>query len=86
MPTKPPIEESVELVPRLEQVMSRLGFADRPGLIRRWADYNAVTSCHVVRQAFDTIRVHAVFGFPSSRSDQSKTYTPILYFAISQDH
>ena len=65
--------------------MSRLGFADNPALIRRWADYKAVTSRHVVRQAFDTIRVHAVFGFPSSRSDQPKKYAPILYFAISRD-
>ena len=65
--------------------MTRLGFADNPGLVRRWADYKAVTSRHVVRQAFDTIGVQAVFGFLSRRSDQHDHYVPILYFATRPD-
>ena len=85
MSTEPLITDSDQLALRLERVMSRLGFADNPALIRRWADYKAVTSRHVVRQAFNTIHVHAVFGFPSSRLDQPNKYAPILYFAISRD-
>ena len=43
MPTEPQIDDSNELVWRLEQVVRRLGFAENPGLVRRWADYVAVT-------------------------------------------
>ena len=65
--------------------MKRLGFADNEALIRRWADYKAVTSRHVVRQAFNIMHVYAVFGFTSGRSGQANKYIPILYFAISRD-
>lgn len=65
--------------------MVRLGFEDHPGLVRRWADYKAVTSRHVVRQAFDTIGVQAVFGFLSRRSNQQHHYAPILYLATSSN-
>ena len=70
---------------RLKQVMNRLGFANNPGLVQRWAEYKAVTSRHVVRQAFQTIGVQAVFGFLSSRPDRRQYYAPILYFAIGHD-
>ena len=64
--------------------MVRLGFADNPGLVRRWPDYKGVTSRHVVRQAFATIGVQAVFGFLSRQSDQHH-FAPILYLATSPD-
>ena len=85
MPTEPSIDDSAQLVLRLDQVMGRLGFGGHRALVRRWADYKAVTSRHVVRQAFDTIGVHAVFGFSSSRSDKPEKYAPILYFAVARN-
>jgi hypothetical protein len=85
MPSPSPAPDSAELVDRLEGVMTRLSFVDGPGLVRRWADYKAITSRYVVRQAFETIKVHAVLGFPSGRSGQPKKFAPILYFATAVD-
>jgi N-6 DNA methylase len=85
MPTEPLVDDPNELVWHLEQVVRWLGFAENPGLVRRWADYAAVTSRHVVRQAFDTMGVHAVFGFSSNPSGSPKKYAPVLYFAACGD-
>jgi len=61
-----------------------LGFDQSRGLMRQWADFRATTNRHVVRQAFDTIGVRAVFGFPSGR-DKTLKFSPILYLAVADD-
>ena len=63
--------------------MIRLGFAEGPDLICRWTAYKAKTSRHIVRQALETIKVTAVFGFPSDRADEPSSFTPVLYFAVA---
>ncbi len=72
------------LAQRMEAVITTLGFDETHGLMRRWSDFQSMTNRHVVRQAFDTIRVHAVFGFTSSRHNALK-FAPILYLAIADD-
>ncbi len=62
-----------------------MGFAEEPGLIRKWKDYTATTSRHIVRQALETIKVHAVFGFSTRRTEQPGNFTPVLYFAHAQN-
>jgi restriction-modification enzyme MmeI-like protein len=84
MVTALPPAASAELSQRLEAVISMLGFDGTRGLVRRWVDFQSTTNRHVVRQAFDTIRVHAVFGFPSGRAHAPKFF-PILYLAIAAD-
>ena len=69
---------------RLEGVIAMLGFDQSRGLVRRWADYRATSSRQIVRQAFDTIRVHAVFGFLCGRNDAPK-FSPILYLTFAED-
>jgi hypothetical protein len=84
MVTPLPQSASGTLAQRLETVIAMLGFDQSRGLVRQWADYRATTNRHVVRQAFDTIRVHAIFGFPSGRNKAPK-YSPILYLAFAED-
>jgi hypothetical protein len=77
--------DSTELINRLEQVIALLGFNESAGLVRSWAEYAAQTNRHVVRQAFETIGTHAVFGFPSTRDDRGKKFSPVLYLASASD-
>lgn len=76
--------QTATLLNNLDQVIMRLGFANHPGLIRSWKDYKGDTNRHILRQAFNTIGVHAVFGFSSHREDYSKYFSPILYFAAAK--
>src|ERR1700680_3769425 len=84
MVTAVPQPASDWLLQRLEAVIAMLAFDQSHGLVRRWADFRATTNRHVVRQAFDTIGVHAVFGFPSGR-DKALKFSPILYLAVADD-
>lgn len=68
----------------MERAIARLQMGGE-GLIRKWADYGFSSSRHIVRQAFETIGVHAVFGFAKSRTSSPVAYSPILYFAIAFD-
>src|SRR5258706_484073 len=84
MTTAAPHPTSPALAERLEAVITMLGFDQSRGLMRQWADFRATTNRHVVRQAFDTIGVRAVFGFPSGR-DKTLKFSPILYLAVADD-
>src|SRR6266478_8144649 len=84
MPTISPPSALAELTQRLEAVISALGYDDTRGLVRQWSDFRSTTNRHVVRQAFDTIRVHSVFGFSSGHPIASK-FAPILYLSIATD-
>jgi len=79
------IAPSAPTANKLEQVISRLGLDSAGGLIRSWEALDSVANHHVVRQAFTTIGVSAVFGFVSRAHDGSPTYAPILYLAIADD-
>jgi len=84
MPTALLQPAPAELTRRLEAVIAILGFDQTCGLVRQWAEFRSTTNRHVVRQAFDTIRAHAVFGFPSGRANAPK-FSPVLYLAIAAD-
>jgi hypothetical protein len=84
MATAAPQPTSPALAERLEAVITMLGLDQSRGLMRQWADFRATTNRHVVRQAFDTIGVRAVFGFPSGH-DRALKFSPILYLAVSDD-
>lgn len=76
---------SASIADKLEQVISRLGLDSAGGLVRSWETLTSVTNHHIVRQAFTTIGVSAVFGFASRAHDGSPSYAPILYLAIADD-
>jgi len=82
MPTRQPTILP-ELRQRIDAVIAALGLVS-PSLIRRWEDYRAATNRHVVRQAFETIGIHAVFGFPSRRDREAK-FSPVAYLACASD-
>jgi len=73
-----------DLLRRLEAVIGLLGYDRVNGLVRRFAGFRSCTNRHVVRQAFDTIRIHSVFGFKSSRHGVEK-FSPVLYLAAAGD-
>src|SRR6185437_3914581 len=85
--TMPPAATSSardDLLRRLEAVIGLLGYDRVNGLVRRFAGFRSCTNRHVVRQAFDTIRIHSVFGFKSSRHGVEK-FSPVLYLAAAGD-
>lgn len=82
MPTRSISE--VDLASLAERVLARLGLQG-DGLVRRWTDFKFTTGRHIVRQAFDTIKVRAVFGFTKNRISSPNTFSPILYLAIARD-
>ncbi|TIQ20143.1 MAG: SAM-dependent DNA methyltransferase [Mesorhizobium sp.] len=73
------------LVERLEGLISRLDLDTGAGLIRSWEDFASSTNRHVVRQAFATVGVHAVFGFSAPGSDHRQNFTPILYLITAEN-
>jgi len=70
---------------KLEEVISRLGLALGPGLIRSWEEFTCTTNRHVVRQAFVAIGTYAVFGFSAPGRDGRQSFTPILYLCVARD-
>jgi len=84
MPSAPPEPALAELTQQLEAVIAILGYDGTRGFVRQWSDFRSTTNRHVVRQAFDAIRVHSVFGFSSGRPKASK-FAPILYLAVAAD-
>src|SRR6185437_2696302 len=85
--TMPPAATSSardDLLRRLEAVIGLLGYDRVNGLVRRFAGFRSCTNRHVVRKAFDTIRIHSVFGFKSSRHGVEK-FSPVLYLAAAGD-
>ncbi|MEY9625061.1 HsdM family class I SAM-dependent methyltransferase [Sinorhizobium fredii] len=70
---------------KLEEVIARLGFDQGPGLTRSWEQFAGTTNRHIVRQAFDTVGAHAVFGFSAPSFDERRSFTPILYLCAAQD-
>ncbi|MBI1776201.1 MAG: N-6 DNA methylase [Proteobacteria bacterium] len=79
---RPPVPP--ELIKRIDAVIAALGLDESRGLVRRWGDYKAATNRHVVRQAFETIGIHAVFGFPSQRVREAR-FSPVVYLACAAD-
>lgn len=73
------LELKASLRDKLEIVIARLGLDSDLGLIRSWEQFDAHTSRHIVRQAFNTINTHAVYGFHKANSDGNFRYSPILY-------
>lgn len=73
-----------DLPRRLEDVIALLGYGETNGLVRQWLGFRSCTNRHVVRQAFDAIRVRAVFGFRSRRHDAEK-FSPVLYLATASN-
>src|SRR5579871_3658432 len=73
-----------DLLQHLEAVIDLLGYEAANGLVRRFAGFRSCTNRHVVRQAFETIRIHSVFGFKSNRHGVEK-FSPILYLAAADD-
>jgi hypothetical protein len=69
---------------QLEMVIRRLGLDDDNGLVRSWEEFGADTSRHVVRQAFSTIGVSAVFGFYPGGVEQGNSFSPVLYFCCAE--
>lgn len=76
--------DSTDLVDKIEQVIVRLGFENGASLVRDPEKYDAITNRHIVRQAFDTIGVYAVFGFSSLSPSHQKLFTPIVYFCLAK--
>jgi hypothetical protein len=86
MPVQSPTTVLPELMQRLDDVIGVLGFDESRGFVRRWSDYNANNNRQLVRQAFEKIGVHSVFGFRSGRGDiKSNKFSPVLYLAASPD-
>lgn len=73
------------LAGKIERVVDLLGYDASGGLIRSWEDYSGSTNRHVVRQAFSTIGVQAVFGFSAICPDGRPSFTPIVYLATASD-
>lgn len=73
------------LVERLEGIIGRLGLDTGSGLIRSWEDFTGSTSRHVIRQAFATVGVYAVFGFSTPNSGHLQNFTPILYLITAEN-
>ena len=80
-----PDTQSNDLAGRIERVINLLGYDSSGGLIRSWEDYNGSNNRHVVRQAFSTIGVQAVFGFSTTSTDGRPSFTPIVYLATATD-
>jgi hypothetical protein len=70
---------------KLEEVISRLGLARGPGLVRSWEEFTGTTNRHVVRQAFAAVGTYAVFGFSAPGRDERQSFTPILYLCAARD-
>lgn len=73
------------LAKRVEEVIARLMYDSADGLVRSWEDFSGSTNRHVVRQAFATIDVNAIFGFAAAGYDGRCSYTPIVYVAMAED-
>lgn len=70
---------------KLEAIIDRLGLNQGPGLLRASDPYNGNTNRHVVRQAFQAIGAHAVFGFGSSDKISTSGFTPVLYLCAAEN-
>lgn len=70
---------------RLEEVICRLDLDNCDSLIRSWEQFKSSTNRHIVRQAFETIGTHSVFGFNTLETDQPQKFTPILYLCVAND-
>src|SRR5258708_28309193 len=84
MPSAPPEPALAELTQQLEAVIAILGYDGTRGFVRQWSHFRSTTNRHVVRQAFDAIRVHSVFRF-SARRPKALKVAPILSLAVSPD-
>jgi hypothetical protein len=73
------------LAAKLEEVIARLGLDQGLGLTRSWEQFTGLTNRHVVRQAFETVGAHAVFGFSNPGPDDQRKFTPVLYLCAAQD-
>ncbi len=68
---------------RVEEAIARLGYAVSGSLIRSVEELAGSANHHVVRQAFETIGVSAVFGFNSGDIAGRRKFTPIVYLAAA---
>lgn len=73
------------LAKRIEGVIRLLGYDTSGGLVRSWQELAGSTNRHVIRQAFTTINVSAIFGFAAVGPDGRKSFTPIVYLAAADD-
>src|SRR5579872_1841585 len=73
-----------ELTQRINAVVAALGLDESRGLVRGWEDYRGTTNRHVIRQAFETIGIYAVFGFPPQHIRETK-FSPVMYLACAAD-
>src|SRR5580693_8511464 len=85
MPVRSPSTVSADLIQRLEDVVAALGIDKSRGFVRRWSEYNASNNRQIVRQAFETIGVHSIFGFRSGRGHKATKFSPVLYLTASAD-
>lgn len=74
-----------DLSVKLEAIIARLGYDQGTGLMRASEPYKGTTRRHIVRQAFQIIGAHAVFGFGSPGQMPALGFTPVLYLCTARD-
>lgn len=74
-----------DLSGKLEAIIARLGYDQGPGLVRASEPYEGASRRHIVRQAFQIIGAHAVFGFGSPGQMPASGFTPALYLCTARD-
>lgn len=70
---------------RIEDVIELLAYDSSGGLVRSWEGFASSANRHIVRQAFTTINVSAIFGFNAIDRNGQQSFTPIVYLTQAKD-